>query len=82
VGVVLFLVSQRGQTLMPLLWLLHAERTTLFDTSFQTLLPRFPSFLPVEASGQPCRTRGDHGARDGPRPGPVRSGHQLNRAGQ
>ena len=38
-----------GQTLMPLVWLLHAERATVFGhVIFGALLPRFPSFLPVD----------------------------------
>ena len=38
-----------GQSLMPLVWLLHAERTTLFGhVIFGALLPRFQSYLPAE----------------------------------
>jgi len=36
-----------GQTLMPMVWLLHAERSTVFGhVIFGALLPRFPGFLP------------------------------------
>jgi hypothetical protein len=49
VGWYYFWFRSVGQTLMPLVWLLHAERTTLFGhVIFGALLPRFPSFLPVE----------------------------------
>ena len=38
-----------GQTLMPLVWLLHAERSTVFGhVIFGALLTRFPNFLPGE----------------------------------
>jgi hypothetical protein len=37
-----------GQALMPLVWLLHSERATVFGhVIFGVLLPRFPSFLPA-----------------------------------
>ncbi len=38
-----------GQTLMPLVWLLHAERSTLLGhVLFGVLLARFPAFVPAE----------------------------------
>ena len=38
-----------GQTLMPMVWLLHAERSTVFGhVIFGALLPRFSNFLPAE----------------------------------
>ena len=48
-----------GQALMPLVWLLHAERSTVFGhVIFGALLARFPNFLPVEpkAASDPALT--------------------------
>ena len=42
-----------GQTLMPLVWLLHAESSTAFGhLIFGVLIARFPAYLP--AAGQPA----------------------------
>jgi hypothetical protein len=39
-----------SQTLMPLVWLLHAERATVFGhVIFGAMLPRYTNFLPVKA---------------------------------
>jgi hypothetical protein len=46
-----------GRTLMPLVWLLHAERATVFGhVIFGTLLARFPNFLPGAAPAPTAET--------------------------
>ena len=51
-----------GQTLMPLVWLLHAERSTVFGhVVFGAMLPRFQVFLPLrqKAAADPARSDPD-----------------------
>ncbi len=43
-----------GQTVMPLVWLLHAERSTAFGhLIFGGLIARFPAYLPAETLPPP-----------------------------
>jgi hypothetical protein len=44
-----------GQTLMPLVWLLHAERSTAFGhVIFGVSMARFPAYLPKLAAPEPA----------------------------
>ncbi len=53
-----------GQTLMPMVWLLHAERSTVFGhVIFGALLPRFLGFLPEEAKGKETGSETDAAVR-------------------